>query len=168
MRTYDELSLAEKVAKIPQGKRDQIFAGYTQDDYASIDFDWNFWGRPSNWRRPGTWYNWRILAGRGFGNTRTGAEWVWCKHGAVPQLSLVNIPPVSGDCRVAAEVGRIERGPNAPEVVETTGYLEWGVRRMGRRGRLEGYAAIDRLWLERIASEPPRTTACCSDFRSFP
>src|SRR5215472_1875566 len=98
-------------------------------------------GAPSNWRRPGTWYNWRILAGRGFGNTRTGAEWVWCKHGAVPQLSLVNIPPVSGDCRVAAEVGRIERGPKAPEVVETTGYLEWGVRRMGRRGRLEGYAA---------------------------
>ena len=76
MRTYDELSLAEKVAKIPQGKRDQIFAGYTQDDYASIDFDWNFWGRPEQLTPPGNWGNWLILAGRGFGKTRTGAEWV--------------------------------------------------------------------------------------------
>jgi hypothetical protein len=39
VRTYDELSLAEKVAKFPQDKRDQIFAGYAQDDYASLDFD---------------------------------------------------------------------------------------------------------------------------------
>ena len=30
MRTDDELSLAEKVAKFSQHKRDQIFAGYTQ------------------------------------------------------------------------------------------------------------------------------------------
>ena len=46
MRTDDELSLAEKVAKFPQHKRDQIFAGYTQADFASLDFDWNFWGGP--------------------------------------------------------------------------------------------------------------------------
>ena len=36
MRTDDELSLAEKVAKFPQHKRDQIFAGYTQADFASL------------------------------------------------------------------------------------------------------------------------------------
>jgi hypothetical protein len=76
VRTYDELSLAEKVAKFPQDKRDQIFAGYTQDDYASLDFDWNFWGRPEQLAPPGNWDNWLILAGRGFGKTRTGAEWV--------------------------------------------------------------------------------------------
>ena len=36
VRTDDELSLAEKVAKFPQHKRDQIFAGYTQADFASL------------------------------------------------------------------------------------------------------------------------------------
>ena len=36
MRTDDELSLAEKVAKFPQLKRDQIFASYTQADFASL------------------------------------------------------------------------------------------------------------------------------------
>ena len=36
VRTDDELSLAEKVAMFPQHKRDQIFAGYTQADFASL------------------------------------------------------------------------------------------------------------------------------------
>jgi phage terminase large subunit-like protein len=76
VRTDDELSLAEKVAKFPQHKRDQIFAGYTQADYASLDFDWSIWGRPEQIAPPGTWDNWLILAGRDFGKTRTGAEWV--------------------------------------------------------------------------------------------
>jgi phage terminase large subunit-like protein len=76
VRTDDELSLAEKVAKLPQAERDAVFAGYTQADFASLDFDWSFWGRPEQVAPPGTWDNWLILAGRGFGKTRTGAEWV--------------------------------------------------------------------------------------------
>jgi phage terminase large subunit-like protein len=76
VRTDDELSLAEKVAKFPQDQRDQIFSGYTQADFDSLDFDWHFWGRPEQIAPPGDWDNWLILAGRGFGKTRTGAEWV--------------------------------------------------------------------------------------------
>ena len=76
MRTFDELSLAEKVARLPQIERNAIFAGYTQDEFSSLDFDWSFWGRPEQIAPPGTWDNWLILAGRGFGKTRTGAEWV--------------------------------------------------------------------------------------------
>jgi phage terminase large subunit-like protein len=53
-----------------------VFAGYTQADFASLDFDWSFWGRPEQIAPPGNWDNWLILAGRGFGKTRTGAEWV--------------------------------------------------------------------------------------------
>ena len=62
--------------EFPQHKRDQIFAGYTQADYASLDFDWSIWGRLEQIAPPGTWDNWLILAGRGFGKTRKGAEWV--------------------------------------------------------------------------------------------
>ena len=65
MRTYDELSIAEKVARLPQVERDAISAGYTQDEFASLDFDWNFWGPPEQLAPPGTWDNWLILAGRG-------------------------------------------------------------------------------------------------------
>jgi phage terminase large subunit-like protein len=62
--------------KFPQKQRDQIFSGYTQADFDSLDFDWGFWGRPEQIAPPGTRDNWLILAGRGFGKTRTGAEWV--------------------------------------------------------------------------------------------
>ena len=65
MRTYDELSIAEKVARLPQVERDAIFAGYTQDEFASLDFDWIFWGRPEQLAPRGTWDNWLILARRG-------------------------------------------------------------------------------------------------------
>jgi len=43
---------------------------------AGYEFDWRFWGRHNQIAPPGEWAVWLILAGRGFGKTRTGAEWV--------------------------------------------------------------------------------------------
>lgn len=37
---------------------------------------WDFWGRPEQLEPVGDWWAWLILAGRGFGKTRAGAEWV--------------------------------------------------------------------------------------------
>jgi predicted phage terminase large subunit-like protein len=39
-------------------------------------FDWRRLARPNQLEPEGDWANWLILAGRGFGKTRTGAEWV--------------------------------------------------------------------------------------------
>jgi phage terminase large subunit-like protein len=38
--------------------------------------EWNIWGRRAQVPPPGDWRYWLILAGRGFGKTRAGAEWV--------------------------------------------------------------------------------------------
>jgi phage terminase large subunit-like protein len=76
VRAFDELSLAEQVAELSQVERDVVFAGYSDADFASLEFTWNFWGRPEQFAPAGNWDNWLILAGRGFGKTRTGAEWV--------------------------------------------------------------------------------------------
>ncbi len=38
--------------------------------------DWTFLARNGQQPPPGDWKTWMILAGRGFGKTRTGAEWV--------------------------------------------------------------------------------------------
>ncbi|MFQ5347356.1 MAG: DNA-packaging protein, partial [Rhodothalassiaceae bacterium] len=38
--------------------------------------DWRFWARPGQLSPPGDWFCWLVLAGRGFGKTRMGAEWV--------------------------------------------------------------------------------------------
>ena len=41
---------------------------------ASLQYDWTFWARPNQVAPEGDWATWLILAGRGFGKTRTGAE----------------------------------------------------------------------------------------------
>ena len=38
--------------------------------------DWTVWGRADQQPPPGAWRTWLILAGRGWGKSRTGAEWV--------------------------------------------------------------------------------------------
>ena len=45
-----------------------------------LAYDWNLWARPAQMLPPGNWATWLILAGRGFGKTRTGAETVRIWH----------------------------------------------------------------------------------------
>ncbi len=39
-------------------------------------YDWKVWGRTSQQAPAGDWRVWLVMAGRGFGKTRLGAEWV--------------------------------------------------------------------------------------------
>lgn len=42
-----------------------------------LEHSWAFWGRPSQHApEDDSWLTWLILAGRGWGKTRTGAEWI--------------------------------------------------------------------------------------------
>ena len=41
---------------------------------AQLFHDWSFWARPEQAPPPGDWIIWLILAGRGAGKTRAGAE----------------------------------------------------------------------------------------------
>lgn len=48
----------------------------SEDELKSLPYDWSFWGRPNQQEPEGDWRTWLILAGRGWGKTRTGAEWI--------------------------------------------------------------------------------------------
>lgn len=45
-------------------------------EWQALQAHWPVLARPSQLPLPGDWTNWLILAGRGFGKTRAGAEWV--------------------------------------------------------------------------------------------
>lgn len=80
---------------------DQIsraLANLTDDECEQLLHDWRFLARDSQVAPDGDWQNWLILAGRGFGKTRTGAEWAreQVKAGA-SRLGL--IAPTAGDAR---------------------------------------------------------------------
>lgn len=55
----------------------------SRDEQDYIACLWELWGRPSQQIPEGDWITWLILAGRGFGKTRTGAETIrsWQRMG---------------------------------------------------------------------------------------
>ena len=61
---------------LPESERAKILADLSEDEADALQWDWRFWGRPDQIQPPGEWVTWLILAGRGWGKTRTGAEWV--------------------------------------------------------------------------------------------
>lgn len=71
-----EQSLAEIVATSTEAREQWLAQIKTPEAMEMMRFHWDFWGRPSQFAPPGDWSHWLILAGRGFGKTRTGAEWV--------------------------------------------------------------------------------------------
>lgn len=68
-----ELSLAQQIARLSPDERDKALEGIDRD---ALLWDWRFWGRPAQFTPPGSWKTWAAIAGRGFGKTRLGSEWI--------------------------------------------------------------------------------------------
>lgn len=73
MAVHSEL---ERLAAFPDAVRGEILAGIGAEARRRMAADWRMLARPAQLPPEGDWYCWLILAGRGFGKTRTGAEWV--------------------------------------------------------------------------------------------
>lgn len=69
-----ELSLAQRIAMDP-AKRAEL-EKLTPAEAEALLYDWAYWARPKQLAPAGDWDTWLLLAGRGFGKTRTAAEWV--------------------------------------------------------------------------------------------
>ena len=54
----------------------QLAEVLTKAERAELAYHWNFWARDAQLAPSGDWRIWLVLAGRGFGKTRAGAEWV--------------------------------------------------------------------------------------------
>ncbi len=55
-------------------EREKILSELSPEVKARLKYEWTFWARPNQLPPEGDWATWLILAGRGFGKTRTGAE----------------------------------------------------------------------------------------------
>lgn len=81
-----------------------------------IAFDWSFWRRPDQAEPDGDWRCWLLLAGRGFGKTRTGAEWVRARAEADGRLRIALVAATMADARsimVEGESGLLAIAPEA-------------------------------------------------------
>jgi phage terminase large subunit-like protein len=67
---YRELSAS------PERDRRLVFESLKDGEIDAIDQAWEAWAHDGQLAPPGDWAIWLIRAGRGFGKTRAGAEWV--------------------------------------------------------------------------------------------
>ena len=61
---------------MPERKRTAILSSLTEEQAEDLLWDWHAWARPNQIPPDGIWLTWLVLAGRGFGKTRCGAEFV--------------------------------------------------------------------------------------------
>lgn len=71
----ENMSMAERLTLLPEEERNYILDNFVKDPVA-LQYDWKFWARPKQIAPEGDWFGWLNLAGRGYGKTRVGAEWV--------------------------------------------------------------------------------------------
>lgn len=68
-------SIAERLAALPSEERRKAVSHLTPEQAEALLFNWRgFMARPDQIMPDGDWDIWMVLAGRGFGKTRTGAE----------------------------------------------------------------------------------------------
>ena len=73
-------TIAKHLKSMPVAQRasviETIQRGLRKREAARLTYNWSLHARDSQLPPEGDWDTWLILAGRGFGKTRTGAEWV--------------------------------------------------------------------------------------------
>jgi len=68
--------LIVRLARLPELERLQVLRAMTLGEIQRIDRDWRGWAMEGQTEPERDWRVWLIRAGRGFGKTRAGAEWV--------------------------------------------------------------------------------------------
>ena len=88
-------TIAKHLKSIPLAQRASVIEtvqrGLKEREAARLTYNWSLHARDSQLPPEGDWDTWLILAGRGFGKTRTGAEWVrtQVEDGQAHRIALV-------------------------------------------------------------------------------
>ena len=163
---------AELVSNLSQRARRQVLAGVIdvtgRAAYEALHL-WPLWARDSQIAPPGDWSVWLLMAGRGFGKTRTGAEWVRARveSGVSERVALVARTPADvRDVMIEGDSGLLSVCPpwNRPKYEPTKRRLTWpnGAFALAfsshEPDQLRG-PQFDAAWCDELASwEYPRET----------
>jgi len=98
-RTNENKSPAELFAEMPEEERTALLEGMTNEELAALRWDWSFWARPNQVAPTGDWNTWMVLAGRGFGKTRMGSEWIRELAHKYPGCRIALVAETAADAR---------------------------------------------------------------------
>ena len=105
---------ARSFARLSPEERASFLADLSELEAAHLLHDWRFWARPEQMPPTAPWETWLLLAGRGFGKTRTGAEWVRAEAESGRRRRIALVGPTLRDVRktmVEGEAGVISISP---------------------------------------------------------
>lgn len=123
-----ERSLAEEVAHLPADEQAALLDGV---DPEAMLFNWPTWARKSQLLPDNnTWSTAVILAGRGWGKTRCGSEWIREKARKHPGCRIILLGRTTADVRdvmVTGESGILALSPanERPEYIPSRRLLVW-------------------------------------------
>jgi phage terminase large subunit-like protein len=164
METAELQSIAEVIAGLPPEQRERAIANLSPSQREYVRFVWAIWER-SNQREPELpWRTWLVLAGRGFGKTRMGAEWVRRMAAAEPMARIALVAATLAEARsvmVEGDSGILAVCPpdERPVWEPSLGRLRWPG---GARAQIYSAAEPDSLrgpqhhyaWCDEIAKWP--------------
>lgn len=102
------------VESLTSEQRQRLKTDLTDGEAAILLYEWSKWARPSQLAPVDEWDGWLILAGRGFGKTRMGSEFVRqeVEAGRAKRIGLVGETSADGkDVMVNGESGIIAASP---------------------------------------------------------
>lgn len=127
----------------------------------ALMYDWKIWARPNQLPTKDDYQTWLILAGRGFGKTRIGAETVraWVHQLSTGRMALVGKTPADvRDTMIEGESGILSISPpwDKPQYIAGRRRVEWnngafaliysGAEPEAIRGKQHEKAWIDELF----------------------
>ena len=92
-----ESLLARKTREL--GGPEALLAALGPEAVSELFETWAAVARPEQLAPPGDWRTWLVLAGRGFGKTRTGAEWTKAEIEGGRRRRLALVAPTAADAR---------------------------------------------------------------------
>lgn len=99
-------SPVEELSRRSPADRAAWLAAMPETRVANLHWHWPFWARPAQAVPPGDWRTWLVMAGRGFGKTRMGAEWVRAIARERPGASIALVAATYAEARSVIVEGR--------------------------------------------------------------
>lgn len=84
---------------LPDDERARLLNAMAPDDARHLAYDWRFRARSNQLAPDGDWFVWLLRAGRGFGKTRCGAEFIREKVETRTWRRVALIAPTAADAR---------------------------------------------------------------------
>ena len=100
---------------LPKAQQAKILKSLNDQELEALEYDWLTWGRENQLPPPGDWRVWLLVAGRGFGKTRTGAEWIRHQVNHHKRRRVALVAPTAADVRdvmVEGESGILAISPD--------------------------------------------------------